>query len=177
MTEDMDALTFGTPYLLRGLNSKKEPAVEVCLKTVLEKFELTMDEFIDLCILCGCDYTKSIFGIGPVKAYSYIREHKTIEAVLEQISKDNKNPKRKKKFVVPENFLYEESRKMFKEPDTLSCEEMELKWATPDEDGLKEFLCAEKGFNEDNVMNAIKKLKKSKSKSNQSRLDCFFKKK
>lgn len=24
-TEDMDALTFGSPYLLRGFNSKKEP--------------------------------------------------------------------------------------------------------------------------------------------------------
>lgn len=26
-TEDMDALTFGTKYLLRGFNSKKEPIV------------------------------------------------------------------------------------------------------------------------------------------------------
>jgi len=25
VTEDMDALTFGTPVLIRGLNSKKEP--------------------------------------------------------------------------------------------------------------------------------------------------------
>lgn len=30
---------------------------------VLEELELTMDQFIDLCILCGCDYCDSIKGI------------------------------------------------------------------------------------------------------------------
>ena len=35
-TEDMDALTFGTNYLLRGFNSKKEPICQIELKQVLE---------------------------------------------------------------------------------------------------------------------------------------------
>lgn len=30
---------------------------------VLEGLKLTMDQFIDLCILCGCDYCDSIRGI------------------------------------------------------------------------------------------------------------------
>lgn len=30
-TEDMDALTFGTKYLLRGFNSKKEPVCQIDL--------------------------------------------------------------------------------------------------------------------------------------------------
>lgn len=38
-----------------------------------------MDQFIDLCILCGCDYTSNIRGIGPVKALSLIQKHGTIE--------------------------------------------------------------------------------------------------
>ena len=35
---------------------------------MLEELQLTRDQFIDLCILCGCDYTDKIPGIGPVRA-------------------------------------------------------------------------------------------------------------
>ena len=59
-TEDMDALTFGTKYLLRGFNSKKEPITQIDLSLVLEGFEMNQKEFIDLCILCGCDYTHTV---------------------------------------------------------------------------------------------------------------------
>jgi hypothetical protein len=35
----------------------------ILMLQVLEELELTMDQFIDLCILCGCDYCDSIKGI------------------------------------------------------------------------------------------------------------------
>ena len=50
-TEDMDALTFGSTYLIRGFNSKKEPVTQIYLPEVLKGLELNMEEFIDLCIL------------------------------------------------------------------------------------------------------------------------------
>jgi flap endonuclease-1 len=82
-SEDMDSLTFGGDYLLRGFNAKKEPITQIELAKVLEGFEMSMPEFIDLCILCGCDYTCNIQGVGPVKAFNYIRDtNGTIEAVL-----------------------------------------------------------------------------------------------
>jgi flap endonuclease-1 len=84
-TEDMDALTFGTTFQLRGFNSKKEPLVQIELAVVLEQFEMTMDEFVDLCIMCGCDYTKNIGGIGPVKAFKFIKDCGNIEGVLKKI--------------------------------------------------------------------------------------------
>ncbi len=37
---------------------------------VLSELKLTADEFVDMCILCGCDYTDKIPGIGPVKVRS-----------------------------------------------------------------------------------------------------------
>lgn len=55
---------------------------------------------------------------------------------------------------------------MFKSPDTTK--DLELKWNVPDEEALLKFLVEEKGFNKENVENAIAKLKKSKLKSNQS---------
>lgn len=44
-----------------------------------------MDQFIDMCILLGCDYAPQIRGIGPRKAYELIQKHKSIENILENI--------------------------------------------------------------------------------------------
>ena len=113
-SEDMDSLTFGAKYLLRGFNSKKEPITQIDLAAMLEGFEMNMDEFIDLCIMCGCDYTHSIGNIGPIKAFKLIKEQKNIEGILEAIKKVNEDPDKKQKYIIPENFLYEESRQLFK---------------------------------------------------------------
>jgi flap endonuclease-1 len=40
-TEDMDSLTFGSKYLLRGFNSKKDPIIQICLAKLLNDFEMT----------------------------------------------------------------------------------------------------------------------------------------
>ena len=40
-----------------------------------------MDEFIDLCILCGCDYVDSIRGIGHKTAFKLMKKHRTLEKV------------------------------------------------------------------------------------------------
>eukprot|EP01022_Parablepharisma_sp_SALTPOND_P013233 TRINITY_DN1752_c0_g1_i1.p3 TRINITY_DN1752_c0_g1~~TRINITY_DN1752_c0_g1_i1.p3 ORF type:complete len:307 (-),score=44.58 TRINITY_DN1752_c0_g1_i1:6301-7221(-) len=125
-TEDMDALTFGTPRLLRGFSSKKEPIIEIELAGVLEEFEMSMDEFIDLCIMCGCDYTPHIEGIGPVKAYKFIKAHKTIEAVLAKIEGEVSKTKKEKKYKIPAGFDYVTARKLFKEPDVLDPEKIEV---------------------------------------------------
>ena len=45
--------------------------------------ELDYGQFVDFCIMCGCDYTETIRGIGPKTALALIRKHKTIGGVLE----------------------------------------------------------------------------------------------
>lgn len=61
-TEDMDALTFRTPKLLRRFTfsqgKDKQSILEVDFEAVLRGLKLTYDEFVDLCILCGCDYCR-----------------------------------------------------------------------------------------------------------------------
>ena len=82
VTEDMDALTFGTPILLRNLTyaeSRKMDIYEIHYDKILPLLELTQRQFVDLCILCGCDYASSIKGIGPKSALKLIKEHKTLE--------------------------------------------------------------------------------------------------
>lgn len=118
-SEDMDCLTLGCTMLLRGVKKRKLKIQEIDLKKALEELELTMDEFIDFCILCGSDYTDSIKNLGPVRALSFIKEHKNIENVLEFLKKENLNEKRKMKYIIPSkgNFLFEEAREMFKNPE------------------------------------------------------------
>ncbi len=84
-SEDMDSLTFGTHFLLRGFNSKKEPITQIELDIVLKSLGFSMNKFIDVCILCGCDYTTNIAGIGPIKAFNYIDELGSIENVIKKI--------------------------------------------------------------------------------------------
>lgn len=165
----MDALTFGTNFQLRGFNSKKEPLTQIELSVLLSQFEMNMDEFIDLCILCGCDYTKSIGGIGPVKAYKFIKECTDIEGVLKQIESDADDPKKKQKYVIPAEFRYKESRDLFKAPDVITDKaELEklIKFTKPDEEALKAFLINEKGFTEQKVETGLKKLSSAQTKVN-----------
>lgn len=170
-TEDMDSLTLGTPILLRHLTmseSRKIPINEITLATVLSGLNFTMDQFIDLCILLGCDYCPSIRGIGPKRAIELITKHKSIEGVIAKLDKT--------KYPLPEEFPYEEARELFKNPQVVDGDEIELKWSPPDEEALLAYLVGEKNFNEVRVKSGLARIQKGKAKRSQGRVDSFFKK-
>lgn len=169
-TEDMDALTFGTPLLLRHLTAseaKKLPIQEFHLSRALEDIGITQEQFIDLCILLGSDYCETIRGIGPKRAIDLIRQHKSIEEVMDNIDL--------KKYPVPENWLHKEAHQLFLEPEVVDMNGVDLKWVDPDEEALVAFMCGEKQFSEDRIRNGAKKLTKNRHGSTQGRLDDFFK--
>ncbi|CAH1116459.1 unnamed protein product [Phaedon cochleariae] len=168
-TEDMDALTFGSNILLRHLTfseARKMPIHEIHLDKVLEGLKLSHEEFTDMCILLGCDYTDSIRGIGPKRAIELIQKHKSIENILDNLDKD--------KYPPPENWNYKGARELFMNPDIMNPEDIELKWAEPDEEAMVKYLCGDKNFSEERVRNGCKKLVKARSGTTQGRLDGFF---
>lgn len=169
-TEDMDSLTFATPKLVRHLmapTSQKVAVMEFDHAKVLEGLNMTQEQFIDLCILCGCDYTDKIGGIGPVRALQLIQKHGTIEKVLEALDPE--------KYKIPDPFPYEEARRLFKEPDVLAGAAVPaIKWSSPDIDGLIKFLVEEKNFTEKRVRDAVERINAAKGKSTQGRLESFF---
>jgi 5'-3' exonuclease len=84
----MDTLTFNTPILYRHLTfseAKKEPISEINLELALEGLEMKMSQFIDLCILLGCDYLEPIKGIGPKSALKLVREYGGLKGVVEHL--------------------------------------------------------------------------------------------
>jgi flap endonuclease-1 len=170
-TEDMDALTFGAPVLLRHLtfsnDAKKRPVMEYHIDTVLQRMGFTMAQFIDLCILLGCDYCNKIHGIGPQKAFEGIREHKTIEAYIKTLDTT--------KYEVPEPFPIDQVRALFTNPAVVPGETVEIVYKAPDEAGLRAFLVAEKLFNAERIDRGIEKLKTALQQKKQVRIDDFFK--
>ncbi|KAF9435444.1 Elongation of fatty acids protein 2 [Entomortierella beljakovae] len=169
-SEDMDTLTFGSPILLRHLTfseAKKKPISEISLKKTLEGMDFTMEQFIDLCILLGCDYCDSIKNIGEVRAIALIKEHKNIETVLKNLDQ--------KRYPIPEHWPYKEARELFLNPLVKDPSEIEIKWETPKVEELVEFLVRDKGFNEERVRKGCERLEKNMKTATQGRLDGFFK--
>ncbi|KAI9228251.1 MAG: PIN domain-like protein [Piptocephalis tieghemiana] len=169
-SEDMDTLTFNSSILLRHLTfseARKMPIDEIHLEKVLQGLELTMDEFIDLCILLGCDYCDSIRGIGPHRALTLIRQHKSIEKVLENLDRT--------KYPIPEDWPYQASRELFKKPNVLAGDTIDFKWNEPNMEGILEMMVKENGFNEARIRSGVDKLSKGLKVAPQGRLDGFFK--
>lgn len=168
-TEDMDALCFGTPILLRNLNaaqSKKLDIEEYRLNVILKELKISMESFIDMCILLGCDYCDTLKGIGYKGAYEMIKKHGSIEAIIENESVE-----------IGDNFDYKSARLIFKElSDSGETENFQIMYDQIDKEGLIEFLVKEKGFEEGRVLGGLEKLMKSKQKGGQKRLDFFFQK-
>ena len=87
-SEDMDTLTFSAPILYRHLTfseARKTPISEINLEKALEGLEMNMSQFIDLCILLGCDYLEPIKGVGPKSALKLIREYGTLEKIVKHL--------------------------------------------------------------------------------------------
>lgn len=46
-----------------------------------------LHQFVDLCILLGCDYCDKIAGLGPKRALTLIQKHRTIDNVVLHINR------------------------------------------------------------------------------------------
>ncbi len=175
-TEDMDALTFGATRLVRHMtfsDARDEPIVEIELAAVLSGLNLTMTQFIDMCILCGCDYTGTVRGIGPGRALKLITEHGSMEGALAALA-DARNKAGEAAYEIPENFLHAEAHAVFKDPDVVDVDSVQLQWREPDEEGLIQFMCVEKGFGEERIRSGLKRIHEARGKSSQKRMDSFF---
>jgi len=78
------------------------------------------------------------------------------------------------KYTIPPDWSWEEARRLFLSAEVSDTKDVQFTWDKPDEEGLVEFLCKQKGFSEDRVKSGCAKLIKSKGKSAQGRMDSFF---
>ena len=155
MTEDMDTLPFGCPKLIRSCldrSHKRNDLISIIdLNKVLTDLDISYDKFVELCILCGCDYCQNIPRIGIVKALSIIKDFDSINDFLNS----------KHKYNVPENYMdsFEKSVVLFKmyhdnlDPETLPFHKSMLNIAD-----LMKYLIHDCNLSEKRVHTAIKKI-------------------
>jgi len=183
-------------------NASKSEVQQINYTKAIEGLELTHDQFVDMCILLGCDYCDTIKGIGPKTALKLVKEHGCIENILKNLNRE--------KYTVPESYepnearkrkeeedngeenegeskgddeelvpVFVEARKLFNQHEVLSESDVEplLKWKECQPEPLKAFLVDECGFNPDRVQSSIEKLQKAYKATSkpQMRMDEFFK--
>jgi flap endonuclease-1 len=86
ISEDTDMLPFGCETFITGFRYDRDFVEEYSLARALEHLSLTREQFVDMCILCGCDYAEKIYKVGVKTAYEMICMHKNIEGTLRHIS-------------------------------------------------------------------------------------------
>ncbi|GAW80505.1 endonuclease [Plasmodium gonderi] len=123
VSDDTDALAFGAPNLIRFIMNKKKRHI-INKDELLNELNINYEQFIDFCILSGCDYSAKIPGIGPVKAHEIIKKYKTIETFLKSNTfnkyKNSKLFNQKLNGIsmsfndyILNEFTYEQARKVF----------------------------------------------------------------
>jgi flap endonuclease-1 len=88
LSEDTDVLAYGSPKFLSKIDTTRESYIEIDYDYMLEELKLTKEQFLDLCIMCGCDYNKNIYKVGPEKAYSYLKKYGSIEDIESNMKLD-----------------------------------------------------------------------------------------
>ena len=153
-SKDYDCLLFGTPRLVRFLTiSGKEflpskgafraitPEL-INTRKMLAHYNITREQLIDLAILIGTDFNEGIKGIGPKKALKLVSEFGSIENMPAEIQE-------------PLTALAPAIRDIFLHPDVVNDYRIEFRGA--DTEGIMRFLCDEREFSRERVMNGLKR--------------------
>ena len=89
LSNDSDCLALGVPKLLRIFSHKKEGVELVLLNEILEKWNLSMENFVEFCVMMGTDYNRNIRGVGPETLFRIIENLKDNESVFEKFKLKN----------------------------------------------------------------------------------------
>jgi flap endonuclease-1 len=88
LSDDSDVLAFGAKRVLKNFCIKEEKCDLYEMDNILASLGVPMQKFVDICILCGCDYTTKIRNINCVKSFQLILQWGTIEEVVKNTEYD-----------------------------------------------------------------------------------------
>lgn len=105
ISDDMDLLASNCSVLVRNFNNFSNNVIKYELDTILSNLDITYRQWLDFCILCGCDYTKRIRGLTPSQAYDLIKKYETIDSIIEKCDTSD--------IKFPYDFNYNDARNIF----------------------------------------------------------------
>jgi 5'-3' exonuclease len=173
LSEDLTFLGFGAPVLLRSLGDKASFRM-INLSKVLTAFDMKQEQFTDLCILLGCDYSKPFTLLTPAKIFEYVSLYKEIERILHALDVGAKDAKADQ-FAnnMEKEYDYMTARKIvntkFEDKQTQVCGNIEYKDA--DLETAYKFLVENKFMNKDIVTSTLNRINKQYTKVVQKRLE------
>lgn len=80
-SRDTDLYALGSPCIITQIDFSMNTFDYIDGSKILTFLNLESDEFLDLCIMCGCDFNDRIKGIGPKKSLKFIQEYKKCENI------------------------------------------------------------------------------------------------
>jgi flap endonuclease-1 len=88
LSDDSDVLAFGAKRVLKNFCIKEEKCEIYTMSDILTNLGVTMHKFVDICILCGCDYTTKIRNMNCCKSLQLILLWGSIEEVAKNTEYD-----------------------------------------------------------------------------------------
>ncbi len=169
ISQDYDALLFGTKKLLRNITvsgKRKVPGKDyyyevkpemIELDKTLSKLGIDRTKLIWIGILIGTDFNKKFPKVGPKTALKLVQENNSFEDIVKATSFEP-------------DFDYKEIEGIFQNP--VSTKDYKIEFGPPNMEKVREFLCEEHDFSKDRVNSSLNKLdEKMREKGQQSRLD------
>ncbi|MBI4053065.1 MAG: flap endonuclease-1 [Candidatus Diapherotrites archaeon] len=172
VSQDYDSLLFGAPLLFRNIavsGKRKVPGRNIYIDVEPERIELEKTlrilnidrrKLVWIGILVGTDFNEKFPKVGPKTALKLVQAHDSFEKIIEETGH-------------APDFDYRKIEEIFLEqkPET----SYSLEFREPQCEKIIDFLCAQRGFSEERVSNALKKIEaKAQEKGNQSSLDKWF---
>ena len=153
LTEDMDSLVYGCPNLIRNCidrDLKRKGIVSIFnYDKLIENLQYNHSQFVEFCILCGCDYCPSVSKIGNITALKLFQKHKDIETIIKNTH-----------YKFPENYLetFHQAKKNFMMYyGKIKLEELDIKTSLRNVTELQKFLIQKINMNEKRVDTTLKK--------------------
>lgn len=87
LTNDSDTLAFGSSYIFKRSNL----FYKIDLDNILDTMKITHDQFLCICLLLGCDYSKNVKKINIGNIYNIVLKYKNIDEFIKysQFNIDN----------------------------------------------------------------------------------------
>jgi len=90
-SNDTDNLVYGCPLLVTKFNydefgNRDYKLCCVRIDKVLNNLKISFNTFVDLCIMCGCDFNVNIPGIGSANSYKLLLKYNSIDFLPENIN-------------------------------------------------------------------------------------------
>jgi flap endonuclease-1 len=171
-SQDFDSLLFGASKLVRNLaisGRRKLPRKEVFVEVVPEEYSLegnlaklgiSRRQLVWVGMLCGTDFNKGVYGIGPKKALKAVQGKNSLKEVLDSVGEKSDLSEVEELFLE----LPEKSGKR------LLAQEGDLRQAQPRKEELLDFMVEEFEFSRERVENALNRAFKEPVGSRQKSL-------